>query len=273
MNNVFSWIKPIWPAPNSILAGTTLAISNNTTNNQDQIFGYFNLADHVNDHPENVSANRNTFRQNIASTLNTAEEELEFCWLNQTHSNKAVIFDSMLEKPEADAIISLSSMEVCAVLTADCLPVLLCSHDGKTIAAIHAGWRGLASGVINNTVEAINQKSVPSKKLYAWLGPAIGPGSFEVGEEVLDRFTQSTAYLGPDTSRIAGCFNRKENGTAHDGKNKYLADIYQLATLALRHAGLHHIYGSGFCTHSDKRFYSYRRSQQTGRMATFIVRP
>lgn len=272
MHKTYSWIKPVWPVPGNLIAGTTLATTGNAIASDSQIYGHFNLADHVNDKPDNVSSNRKIFQQTLALQIGVPAEEINFCWLNQTHSNKVVVFDGELKQPAADAIISQSSNQVCAVLTADCLPVLLCSHDGTTVAAIHAGWRGLASGVINNTVEAINQKSVPSKKLYAWLGPAIGPNCFEVGEEVLNQFMQSTQYFGSDISLTTACFKSTGKENRQEGANKYLADIYQLATLALRHAGLHHIYGGGFCTYLDERFYSYRRNRQTGRMATFIVR-
>lgn len=291
-NQSSDWIQPIWSAPKNIVAATTL----NSSGINDSRFGGFNLATHVDDKNADVTANRQRLRQHIALELSIASNQLESCWLDQTHSDSCVQFEPNQEKLQADAIWSSNAHQICAVLTADCLPLLLCSHDGEHIAAVHAGWRGLANGVINHSVRALNEQGVHSKKLMAWLGPAIGPQQFEVGEDVRHIFMNATSYLGSDNGLIDACFStidshlrkKEENSsqavdestnklknTASSGQ-KFLADIYQLATLALHHADVHHIYGGGYCTVSDERFYSYRRAKNqnhvTGRMATFIVR-
>ena len=253
----------MWPAPDNIFAATTLADANEST---DKEYGGFNLADHVGDNQKNVKANRASLYRQIASECSTDADKLEECWLTQTHSAKVVAFNSVPEAQEADAIFSSDPLQICAVLTADCLPVLLCSHDGTHIAAVHAGWRGLAGGIINHAVEALVKKGCTAKKLYAWLGPAIGPQQFEVGSEVRTQFLNAGSHLGNNRSLIEAAF------TKHVDEEKFLADIYQLGTLALQQSGIHHIYGGGFCTVSDERFYSFRRSPITGRMATFIVR-
>lgn len=262
------FIQPAWPAPENITAGTTLAITNKIDVHNP--FGSFNLADHVGDDSEKVMRNRNILYHLISNKLGS--NDIEFNWLNQTHSNNVIQFDNKADADNADAIISQTAGQVCAVLTADCLPILLCSHDGTTVAAIHAGWRGLANGIINKTIEKINQLDVESKKLYAWLGPAIGPNAFEVGEDVLNSFISNSKYFSEKQSLIEDCFSNTTSNSSEGDQKKYLADLYQLATLTLKESGLHHIYGGGFCTQSENRFYSYRRQHQTGRMATFIAR-
>lgn len=286
------WIQPIWPAPENIVAATTL----NSAEASDSPFGSFNLATHVGDKNADVAANRERLLQHIALELPASRTQLESCWLDQTHSDTCIQFAPNQAKLQADAIWSSNAHQICAVLTADCLPILLCSHDGEHIAAVHAGWRGLANGVINHSVRALNQQGVHSKKLLAWLGPAISPQQFEVGEDVRHSFLKATPYLGDDTGLIDACFStidshlikKQENSSkavdestnklknTNSSSRKFLADIYQLATLALRQTGIHHIYGGGHCTVSDERFYSYRRANNqnhvTGRMATFIVR-
>jgi hypothetical protein len=143
---------------------------------------------------------------------------------------------------------------VCAVLTADCLPVLFCDRRGTRVAAAHAGWRGLAAGVLESTVQALD--TAPGR-LMAWLGPAIGPGAFEVGGEVRKVFVEQHA-------EAAGAFLARPHG-------HWLADLYQLARIRLRASGVSTLYGGGFCTFADRqRFYSYRREGVTGRMASLI---
>ncbi|MEP1594211.1 MAG: peptidoglycan editing factor PgeF, partial [Halieaceae bacterium] len=147
----------------------------------------------------------------------------------------------------------------CAVLTADCLPVLLCDRAGSTVAAAHAGWRGLAAGVLESTVQAM---AVNSGELMAWLGPAIGPTAFEVGPEVRETFLGSAGVPG-----LADCFAPSPSREVH-----FLADLYGLARLRLAAAGVESVYGGDFCTHTDSsRFYSYRRDGQTGRMVSLIL--
>ena len=146
------------------------------------------------------------------------------------------------------------SRQVCAVLTADCLPVLLCDRQGTRVAAAHAGWRGLCTGVLEATVDAMG---VAPDRLLAWLGPAIGPGAFEVGEEVRGAFVTRDAAAA---AAFVSC-----------GPGRWLADLYALARMRLRSVGVTAVYGGGLCTFSDSdRFYSYRRDGETGRMASLI---
>jgi len=155
----------------------------------------------------------------------------------------------------ADAAFTSAAGAVCGVMTADCLPVLLCDHAGSVVAAAHAGWRGLLAGVLDNAIRAMQ---VPPEHLMAWLGPAIGPGAFEVGDDVRD------AFAARSTEAVAAF-------TAAGTPGKWMADIYQLARLRLAAAGVSDIHGGGLCTHSEPaRFFSYRRDGRTGRQATLI---
>jgi YfiH family protein len=157
---------------------------------------------------------------------------------------------------EADAAVALVAGEVCAVLTADCLPLLLCDEEGSRVAAVHAGWRGLADGVIE---AAVARLALDARRLLCWLGPAIGPEVFEVGDEVRRRFLQ-----GVDSEAVAAAFRPSRDG-------KWLADLYVLARQRLRMVGVRGIFGGGLCTFTDdERFYSYRRDGVTGRMASLI---
>jgi len=175
-------------------------------------------------------------------------------WLHQVHG-AAVVAASTVDAPvAADAAWTRKSGRACVVMTADCLPVLLCDRAGTVVAVAHAGWRGLAGGVIAATVAAM---TVPSAGLLAWLGPAIGPEAFEVGDEV------RAAFLALDVGNAA-CFRPSPAG-------RWLADIYALARRQLRGLGVAAVYGGEFCTFSDSaRFFSYRREGKTGRMATLI---
>src|SRR5690606_1928108 len=177
-------------------------------------------------------------------------------WLAQVHGNVVVNAAQVSGVPEADASISTRRGVVCAIMTADCLPVLLCDTKGEVIGAAHAGWRGLAGGVLDNVVAAMRQAG--AGEITAWLGPAISPQAFEVGAEVKEAFVQRQP-------QAADAF------LAGEGAGKYLADIYQLARLRLQALNIGQIHGGGFCTVADhKRFYSYRRDRQTGRMASLI---
>ena len=175
-------------------------------------------------------------------------------WLNQVHGITVADAGRAGCLPEADASVSTHPGAVCVVMTADCLPILLCDEQGSVVGAAHAGWRGLCDGVIEATVSAMN---VPAPTLMAWLGPAIGSTVFEVGDEV------RTAFVAKQP-QAAKAFVAAAEG-------KWMADIYQLARLRLQALGIHRIYGGDLCTYSDaERFYSYRRDGVTGRMATFI---
>jgi YfiH family protein len=175
-------------------------------------------------------------------------------WLEQVHGCDVVETAERTAGCRADAAIARRPRQVCAVLTADCLPLLLCDRGGRAVAAVHAGWRGLAAGVVE---AAVGRLGVPARDLLCWLGPAIGPGAFEVGEEVRQRFVSQDAAA-------ATAFRFRDNG-------RWLADLYALARLRLEALGVASVDGGGLCTYSDaERFFSYRRDGTTGRMASLI---
>ncbi len=237
-----NFIIPNWNAPANVHAVMT------TRNGGVSKLPYdsFNLATHVDDDLENVLENRRLLKTELALPT-------EPFWLEQIHSNIVVEASNDLILPKADASFSNNKDVVCVVMTADCLPVLMCSKDGTKIAAIHAGWRGLESGIISNTVAALK-----TKELIVWFGAAIGAECFEVGDDVREAFLKKSADYST-------AFKARKNG--------WLADIYQLARIELAHLGITEIYGGEFCTMTDtERFYSYRREKQTGRMATLIWR-
>jgi YfiH family protein len=188
-------------------------------------------------------------------------------WLNQVHGVGVVSADAASCLPEADACISRRPGAVCVVMTADCLPMLLCDDKGSVVGAVHAGWRGLCGGVIERTVHEMN---VRPESLMAWLGPAIGSQAFEVGEEVRVAFiagqAQAAAAFAPIAARGRGSGAERE-----ESNNKYLADIYLLARQRLHALGITRIHGGGLCTYADReRFFSHRRDGVSGRMGTFI---
>jgi len=204
-----------------------------------------NLGDHVGDAPERVAANRAELRGSLPA---------EPAWLQQVHGIHVVDAATAIDRPEADAAYARQPGAVCAVMTADCLPVLLCDRAGTVVAAAHAGWRGLQAGVLEATIAAM---AVPPADLLAWLGPAIGPQAFEVGEEV------RAAFVAADADAVQAF----RPGAA----GKWLADIYLLARQRLQAAGIFSVSGGDLCTVSDAgRFFSYRRDNITGRMATLI---
>lgn len=235
-------VIPDWPAPEHIKALTTTREGGVSGEGWES----WNLAAHVDDDPDAVTMNRNRLHTRCGVPESPK-------WLNQVHSSVVVVADEVTEPVDADASVTESSDTVCAVLTADCLPVLFTNKKGTCVAAAHAGWRGLADGVLENTIEKM---PCQANELMAWLGPAIGPEAFEVGQDVFDAFCA-------DESACEVAFTLTENG-------KYLADIYQLATLRLNKAGVEDIYGGGFCTVNDPRFFSYRQESVTGRMASLI---
>lgn len=235
------YIHPDWPAPGNVLA---LATTRNGGVSKPP-FDSFNLGDHVGDDPAAVAQNREILRAFLPA---------EPRWLKQVHGTSVAHADSLDAPIEADASVAFNPGKVCAVLTADCLPVLFCDRQGTRVAAAHAGWRGLAAGVLEASVTAMQ---CDPADIMAWMGPAIGPQAFEVGEEVRDVFVHDLPETG--TSFIPG------------QPRKWLADIYGLARLRLARAGVSKVYGGGLCTYTDSnRFYSYRRDKTTGRMASLI---
>lgn len=231
---------PDWPAPSPVRAVTTTRRGGCSR----PPFDDFNLADHVGDAADTVAKNRAILRERLALPSEPA-------WLTQVHGRRVVEAGG---PARADAAFTCHAGVVCAVLTADCLPVLLCDRAGSCVAAAHAGWRGLAAGVLEATVAAL---PVATAELLAWLGPAIGPQAFAVGEDV------RAAFVGPDPDSAAA-FRAA-------GPGRWYADLYRLAGLRLRALGVGGVYGGGECTfHDRERFYSYRRDGTCGRMASLI---
>lgn len=236
-----AWLEPDWPAPPGVHAASTLRWGGFSQGP----YAGLNLGAQVGDEPQKVMQNRALLRKKLSLPC-------EPLWLRQVHGSKIVQADRARPGVVADAGYTGKAGAVCAVLTADCLPILLADRQG--VAAVHAGWRGLAAGVIEAALSAMGSASV-----MAWLGPAIGVQVFEVGAEVYRAFLQKSGAFEE-------AFHRQDNG-------KWRADLYELARLILISQGVRAIYGGGFCTYGDPiRFYSYRRDGVTGRMATLIWR-
>lgn len=235
------WLLPDWPAPARVRSLQTLRGGGCSRAPWDD----FNLGDHVGDDPTSVRANRAALRAHLPA---------EPAWLKQVHGIVAVNPKNSPDLKEADAAFTRDAGTVCAVMTADCLPVLFCDRAGTVVAAAHAGWRGLAAGVLEASMAAM---AVPADQLLVWLGPAIGPSAFEVGDEV-------RAIFVADDRDAAEAF-------VPHGSGKWLADIYALARRRLRRAGVIAIHGGNACTVGEaERYFSYRRDGVTGRMATLI---
>ena len=241
MNLLEHCITPNWPAPANVTALQTTRKGGISV----APYASFNLGVHVGDNQLAVLRNRMLLAPLMPS---------EPVWLNQVHGVSVADAGHAGCLPQADASVATHPGAVCVVMTADCLPVLLCDETGSVVGAAHAGWRGLCDGVIEATVTSMQ---LPASTLMAWLGPAIGPTVFEVGDEV------RTAFVAKQP-QAAQAFVAAAEG-------KWMADIYQLARLRLQALGIHRIYGGDLCTYSDdQRFYSYRRDGVTGRMGTFI---
>jgi len=237
------FIRPDWPAPANVHALVTLRTGGYSSGP----YTSFNLAAHTDDDAAAVLRNRALLTEYFSLPA-------EPLWLQQVHSNRIVNAGSDDVWAEADGSWSSSAGKVCVVMTADCLPVLICNQQGSRVAAAHAGWRGLHAGVITNAIHML--ESDPSE-LMVWLGPAIGPRSFEVGTEVFRAFTDS----------------RVENTAAfrQTDERHWLCDLYELARIELTRQGVTSIFGGNECTYTDEeRFYSYRRDGNTGRMASLI---
>ena len=235
------WIEPDWPAPPRVRALVTTrrgGVSNGP-------YASLNLGTRVGDDAQAVRENRAHLRAALPS---------EPKWLQQVHGSDVVEADGADAETCADAAFTRTPDVVCTVQIADCLPVLLCDRAGTSVAAAHAGWRGLSAGVLERAVAAL--PGAP-KDFIAWLGPAIGPRKFEVGGDVLAAFTSSDP-------EAAAAFE-----PLHEGK--WLADLYALARLRLGRAGVSNVFGGGFCTFADpQRFFSHRRDRVTGRHAACI---
>lgn len=239
-----SMILPDWPAPSNVRALVTTRVGGVSRPPYDSL----NLGDHVGDESSAVLENRSRLRAGLPG---------DPAWLQQVHGTRVVDLDADGTSLQGDAALTRRCRTVCAVMTADCLPVLFCDDTGSIVAAAHAGWRGLAAGVLESTVTAM---AVRPESILAWLGPAIGPDAFEVGDEVRD------AFLARDRGAAEAFVNNHQPG-------KWLADIYMLARRRLVRAGVARIYGGGACTwHDRERFFSYRRDGVTGRFASLVWR-
>jgi YfiH family protein len=253
------WLVPHWPGlPENIGVLSTTRRGGVSPAPYDDGMGRggLNLGTHVGDQPHNVAHNR---------AVLSAQLPNEPAWLAQVHGTAVVDLAEVRPQqvPEADASMTTMAGKVCVVMTADCLPVLFCDKQGKTVAAAHAGWRGLASGVLENTVESM--RAAGAGELMAWMGPAIGAYQFEVGPDVKQAFLLG-ARDDSDQRHVEAAFS-----VVASRPGKYLADIYGLARYLLHRAGVKEVHGGEFCTVSNSgRFYSYRRDGVTGRQATLI---
>ncbi|MCI0401847.1 MAG: peptidoglycan editing factor PgeF [Gammaproteobacteria bacterium] len=237
------WIEADWPAPSWIHAVTTTRDGGVSA----PPFAGLNLAEEVGDRPEAVAYNRSLLKDclRLPSEPN---------WLKQQHGTRVIEIPDAGKNREVDGACTEQDGVICAVLTADCLPLLLCDRQGTRVAAVHAGWRGLSAGVIEAALALLQR---PANEVLAWLGPAIGPQKYEVGPEVRDAFLEST--------------NSASKAFASHSPGHWLADLYGLARGQLRERGITKIYGGNYCTFSDPdNFFSHRRDGATGRMATLI---
>ncbi len=234
-----------WPVPDNIMAGTT----QRTGGVSRGVYAGFNIGAHVGDDPRAVEENRRQLR-NLIDLPNEPN------WLQQVHGTAIVAAPCTTAEPKADACIATSPGTVCTVLTADCLPVLFASADGQTIAAAHAGWRGLSAGILEATAAAFE---CPPDQIIAWLGPAISQPAFEVGDEVREQFIKHD----PPS---AAAFEANAAG-------RWQADLYGLARRRLNNCGVTRIFGGDCCTFAQSdEYFSYRRDGQCGRMASLIFR-
>ena len=237
------WIIPDWQAPPHVHAIATTRMGGVS---HDQ-YASMNPASHVNDDELSVIKNRLLLQQSLG--LNSAP-----FWLDQCHSTQIIDLDRDKPGSHADGSTTMQNDVACVVMTADCLPVLLTDRAGRRVAALHAGWRGLADGILEAGVKLFS----PEHEIIAWLGPAIGPKKFEVGGEVVEQMTL-------DGIKPTEWCQKSGN------RGKWLVNIYKLASLRLQMSGVTEVSGGGYCTFTDEqRFFSYRRQGDCGRMATLI---
>jgi len=234
------WITPDWPADRRVRALITTRDGGVSSGK----FASLNLSMRVGDDPRCVTRNRAILRACLPA---------EPAWVRQAHGTAVIDATRATPDAEADGVVTQRPGEVCAVMTADCLPVLLSDRAGKSVGIAHAGWRGLAGGIVENVVQAMG---TPSRDIIAYIGPGIGARRYEVGEDVREAFVDRD----PATAKS---FATRQNGT-------YFADLYDLARQRLAASGVAEVYGGEFCTATEERFFSFRRDQTTGRMASLI---
>lgn len=237
------WIVPDWPAPARVRAFATTRPGGVSEGE----YASLNLGTGGGDDPGRVARNRLVLREHLPEMPD---------WLAQRHGVEVARLgrERAAEPAVADGAVTSAPRRVCAVLTADCMQLLLCDAAGTQVGAVHAGWRGMAAGVIESGVRALG---VEPSRVLAWMGPTIGPRAFEVGPEVREAFLATDPGAG--------------EAFAPYNPGKYLADLYQLARRRLERCGVTHIHGGGFCTFTERdRFFSYRREKKSGRMGAFI---
>jgi polyphenol oxidase len=230
---------PDWPAPANIKAFSTYK-------NDQQQSAYGSLATHTGDELSIIATNRNTLIQSLNTTA-------EAQWLNQTHSNIVHHAQNIIATPNADACYTQENQLICTVLTADCVPILLCNLDGTEVASVHAGWRGLAQNIIQSSIKDFK---CPPQQILAWIGPCISQPCYSVDQKLVTHFHS----IDPNLSQY---FKRSDNAQYH-------ADLVGIAQYQLEACAIGHITSSNLCTHSDKRFFSWRRGQCSGRQASGI---
>lgn len=235
-------IRPDWPAPRNVHALSTTRAGGVSPGP----YASLNLGEHVGDDPQAVAANRAQLQHSLGRAMPR--------WLQQVHGVR-VAQDGDVTHAPADAAVTSRHDVACSIMTADCLPVIFCDRAGAKVGAAHAGWRGLSAGVLEATLRSMG---AAPEDVLAWMGPAIGPEAYEVGDEVRQTFVAHSA-------EAAGAF------VPGKAPGKWWCDLYMLARQRLEAAGVESIYGGGFCTFTDKeRFFSFRRDGQCGRMATLI---
>jgi YfiH family protein len=238
------WIVPDWPVPSHVCAFTTTRTGGVSTGP----YASMNLGRGGRDEPNAIDENRRRFEVFLPSKP---------VGLNQVHGTAVATLPASTPSAPADAAVTREPGVVCLVLTADCLPVVFSDRSGSVAGVAHAGWRGLAAGVLESSVAALGDLGARPGDLVAWLGPAIGPAAFEVGADVHDAFCDADP-------RATGCFVARREG-------KWRADLYGLARRSLARAGVGSVHGGGLCTYGDAaRFFSYRRERESGRMATVV---
>jgi purine-nucleoside/S-methyl-5'-thioadenosine phosphorylase / adenosine deaminase len=236
------WLDADWPAPEHIRAGTTVR----TGGYSKAPYNDLNIAQHVGDDPDNVKKNRAT----LGNYLNLQSEPI---WLNQSHSAKIISIDNTPENRDADASFTTKPQQVCVVMTADCVPILLCRKDGAKVAAIHAGWRGICNGIIENSLNTFSEPET----IMAWIGPCISSGYYEVGKDVYNDCLKHSNSLKSTFDQI--------------NDNHWHADLGRITKILLENAGVGSIYECKLCTYNrDDLFFSYRRDGNTGRTASMI---
>ena len=236
------WIEAEWPAPKNIRAGTTLRKGGFSQKPYDEL----NLALHVGDMSVDVLKNRNTLIQ-------TLKLQSEPVWLNQIHSSKIICIDNLPENLDADASYTSEKHKICAVMTADCVPILFCNREGTKVSAAHAGWKGLCNGIIETTINTIG----PSETLLAWIGPCIMASHYEVGKDVYENCINHSSLL--------------DDAFEQQDVNHWQCDLVKISRILLKNCGIGAIYECNLCTYKQSDlFFSYRRDGKTGRTASMV---